>query len=162
MSLIAYAYDGSEAAHHALERTAELVAGQEAVVICTWEPDPHVSPHVDPGGVPYSFGERLAIAVTMTEPQLAQAARETAEIAATQLRGRVARVTIATPVAHGNPAKAIAREASTLGADTLVVGSRARSRFSRLLDGGLTRSLLKCSTVPVLVVQQLDEPAGTE
>lgn len=157
MSVLAYAYDGSPAAEHALERTSDLVAGQEAVVICAWSPDPEISPAADKSGVPYSYGERVAIAATMARPQLEQAARQTAEAAAERLRSRAARVTVATPSAYGDSAKAIAAEASNRNADTVIVGSRARSRLSRLLDGGTTSALLKCSPVPVLVVQQADE-----
>lgn len=151
---IAIAYDGSEAAREALGRAAPLLRGNAAAVICAWAPEAELGPPADSNGVPYSYGERLALASDLLGPELERAARETAERAANQLRDIADDVQVLTPAAHGDVADVLLQEAQRVGAAAIVVGSCRRSRLAQLLRGGVTARLLEESPIPVIVVRQ--------
>jgi nucleotide-binding universal stress UspA family protein len=60
----------------------------------------------------------------------------------------------ATPrVAHGVPAKAIARTARELDADLVVVGSRGLGSLRSLLRGSVSRDVVRHAKIPVTVVR---------
>ncbi|MBV8616354.1 MAG: universal stress protein [Acetobacteraceae bacterium] len=72
---------------------------------------------------------------------------------ATHLARHGLRVTAACSVrdASVSDADVLLNHASDIGADLLVMGGYGRSRAREILLGGVTRSLLRCMTVPVLM-----------
>jgi len=53
--------------------------------------------------------------------------------------------------AHGDVAAAIARAAEALASDLIVIGAYSHSRRAELIFGGVTRTLLKHSPIPLFV-----------
>ena len=76
--------------------------------------------------------------------------------AAAELRGRVTRVTRATPT--GTPAGEIVSVARELDADLVVVGARGLGGIERLLLGSVSERVLRDARCPVLIVKGLREP----
>lgn len=69
------------------------------------------------------------------------------------LPGQVSyREAVSQVLVEGDPAAAIAREATSCGADLVVVGSRGRSAMRTALFGSTTSTLLRETTVPLAIV----------
>lgn len=58
-----------------------------------------------------------------------------------------------TKLARGLPAQTIVNEAQALGASLIVIGSRCKSSFSKLLYGSNTLGVTRLSPIPVTVVK---------
>ncbi len=64
------------------------------------------------------------------------------------------RTNIRTIVAHGSPAKTVAKEAGRLKADLIIVGSRGLSDIQGFLLGSISRQVASIARCPVWVVKQ--------
>ncbi len=137
MKKIVVAYDGSSHADRALDRVAELVAGDgEVVVVCaadlpTQTEDPVWGvPSGDPGG--------------------AEWLRETLSGARERLRERG--VSARTAEGYGDAADAVVRRAADEGADLVVVGTRGLNFAERALLGSVSTKIVHHAPCDVLVV----------
>lgn len=67
-------------------------------------------------------------------------------------------VPIRITIAHGDAVDAIAGAAGSWGADLIVMGSRGRSGFDRLVLGSVVEKVLRRATCPVLTVPRAPAP----
>lgn len=89
--------------------------------------------------------------------------REAAEALLEQIRQTAAvhGTEVRTDVQTGNVPNRIAEYVDRNDADHLVLGSRGRTRLSRLLLGSVAEDLVRCSPVPLTVVREShDGPGG--
>jgi nucleotide-binding universal stress UspA family protein len=63
-------------------------------------------------------------------------------------------LTIGTTLAYGDPADSILVEADKNAADTIVLGTHGRQGLERLILGSVAESVVRRSTLPVLLVRQ--------
>jgi len=86
------------------------------------------------------------------EAQLLAATEKDASRRLGDLASRLAGVATETLTATGIPADEIVREASSSGADLIVLGSHGHTALYDLLVGGTAHGVLKKAACPVLVV----------
>lgn len=99
---------------------------------------------------------RLPVSVISTirasfSPERAAQAME----AATRVHDFLAakRIEVDKAVLNGEPNQLILSTAAAFGADLIVIGTHGRSGWERLVVGSVTESIVKASTLPVLVVK---------
>lgn len=143
--------DGSNCAANALEWAAANAGGRAADVrlVTAWQ-----TPVV--GAYPMS----APLAVGIDETELHDAAAHDVAAVAVDLGGRLD-VPVTAAVGHGGPAEVLL-EAST-SASMLVIGSRGRGGFARLLLGSTSTQCATHASVPTIVVpgDVLPGPVGT-
>jgi nucleotide-binding universal stress UspA family protein len=141
---ILVAHDFSDPANRALQFAAVLAGPTKAQLELVY-----VLPDVYDGrgdvslGLPPSSpfqGERY---VRFLEEELQRTLREAAPQLADDARCHVLR---------GDPVKHIVSLAKQVGADFICVGATGKNAVSRVLLGSVSQSMLRTSTVPVLVV----------
>lgn len=135
MRNIILAYDGSDPAKRALERTAELANGANVTVVS--------AVHVLPAS------GRAAAAIDQDE--VAERKQELTD-AAEYLRGKG--IEPQTVEAHGiDVGEAIVEEARGVDADLIVVGSSGKNLAERIVLGSVSSKVLHGSPCDVLVVR---------
>ena len=143
MKTILLGTDGSPSAAQALELAIELARETDArlVTLTVRTLEPH-------GDRDAPHGDNMDI-----QPVVEEIADEAASAA------RLLGVDAEARTAYGAPAAQIAEVAKELGADLVVVGSHGRSGFAGAVLGSVSRALVSCSPVPVMVVRGV--PTGT-
>jgi len=137
MQSIVVAYDGSEAAHRALMRAADLgrMASAKLTVVS-------VAPAQHPAG---GRSSGAVDSGDLTEHQ------HELEEARTLLAGEGLTGDVLEAVGH--PIDAIIEAADRVGADLIVCGTRGLGRSKRLLLGSISSGLVQNATCDVLVVR---------
>jgi nucleotide-binding universal stress UspA family protein len=142
--------DGSECAANALEWAAANVTGRASDVelVTAWQ-----TPVVGA----YPMSAPMAIAIDDTDVHDA-AAHDISQLAV-DLRGRLD-VPVAALVGHGGPAQVLLEASASAG--LLVMGSRGRGGFARLLLGSTSTQCATHASVPTVVVPGDAEPKRAE
>lgn len=104
---------------------------------------------VVPDVLPTPGGPDLPVPV-LTSPALRYEAAD--ELAAFAEPAIAARLPVRTVLRDGDPWREIVREAETLPADLIVMGTHGRSGFEHLLLGSVTEKVLRRAPCPVLTV----------
>lgn len=128
--------DGSGASRDALlwaAQQAQLTGGEVHAVIA-WEFPPSYGYYSD-----------------YTDAELEAQARKTLDEAVAESLGRPPSVPVTFSVIKGHPAEALLDAARS--ADLLVVGSRGRGAFARILLGSVSQHCVHHATCPVVVVR---------
>jgi nucleotide-binding universal stress UspA family protein len=129
--------DFSAGSRHALD---------QAVALARWDGGAVTALHVVP---PIPYSDPLMSQVTVLTPEDLQQIREELEAF---VADEVGAVPVATAVVQGNAVGAILREAETLPADLIVLGTHGRSGFERFILGSVTERVLRKAVCPVLTV----------
>ncbi|MGG1516297.1 universal stress protein [Paenibacillus oryzisoli] len=143
---IVLAYDGSEGANKALEKTIEL---------SKWNKDVHVyvlnvnQPKLVAAGEAYMMP---AIASVEVQSELEAEARHTLE----QAESRLALHAMCSyeSLIDNNPAAAIVSFAETNDCDLIVIGNRGLSGLKKFLLGSVSHDVVQNASIPVLVVKE--------
>jgi nucleotide-binding universal stress UspA family protein len=143
---VLFAYDGSELAALAIEQAGrQLAPGQEALVLCVWQP-------ADVGFVPPAEGHLDADQASQVEKAAEEVAAQGASLAeAAGFRSQSAAVW-AVPTWKGIVETAEARNASLI-----VMGSHRRRGLVGHLVGSVAAAVVAHSECSVLVVHQRGE-----
>jgi len=140
---ILVATDGSKESDKAVDIATELALKLEAKITFL-----HVVNVPDLGGVPLA-GDRpekvLRSALTEAGKKVLEKAIEVA---------KRKKVSAAEKIGEGYPAITIVKEASRLGADLIVMGSRGTTGVKRVVVGSTAEKVLRWSGIPVLVVKE--------
>jgi nucleotide-binding universal stress UspA family protein len=134
MERIVVGFDGSEHAHKALERAADISHGATVAVIAT--------AHVE------GF---LAGTVSPVDPAEAEAREKALAEAREYLDGRGVKGVFIEGV--GNPGDVLVQEAEDSRADLIVVGTRGRNAAKRLALGSVSTNVIHHAPCDVLVVR---------
>jgi nucleotide-binding universal stress UspA family protein len=133
--------DFSDYSRHALDH---------AVTIARWYGSVVKVLHVASGAIISSSpGPPGFEPIVLTRPDLGELMEDLKRFIAP---ASVPTVTIDPIVLEGNAAGEILREASSMGADLLVMGTHGRSGFERVLLGSVTEKVLRKAACPVLTV----------
>jgi nucleotide-binding universal stress UspA family protein len=131
---IVVGFDGSDHARRALERAADLASpGDEVLVVGA------VEPKLEPG----------ATTGAHQDPSESEHRRKSLEEAKARLAEKG--IEAGTVEAYGDAGSAIVHAAK--GADLIVVGSRGRNTFERLLLGSVSSKVVHRADADVLVVR---------
>jgi nucleotide-binding universal stress UspA family protein len=137
MERIVVGFDGSEHAHKALERAADIANGATIAVVSS----ANVSPYLrDPAG-----------AVSPVDPADAEARTNALAEARKFLEGRGINGVFVE--GHGRPADVIVEEARETGADLIVVGTRGHGGAKQLFMGSVSTNVVHHAPCDVLVVR---------
>jgi nucleotide-binding universal stress UspA family protein len=140
---ILVAVDGSRESDKAVDIATDMALKLGAKIVFL-----HVVNVPDVGQVPLASGnieKTLRGALTETGKKVLEKATEVARrkgVSATQ------------KISEGNPAMTIVKEASNLGADLIVMGSKGATGVERILLGSTAEKVLRWSSVPVLVAKE--------
>ena len=126
------AYDGSDAARRAIQKTAELLGSRRAVVLTVWKPGLSVDEVSD------TQGQARAERIAEEGDELAQSLGLQAETLAVAAKGTVA--------------ETIIERARERDVAAIIVGSRGLSGIRARLEGSVSMAVLKESPSPVLIV----------
>jgi len=144
--VILIAYDGSDDARAAIEEAAKLWPGQQVTVLSVWTPFAEVVAHASTGFV---AGMADYDEIDAASEKLAgERSREGAELASSL--GLAA--TASERAQASTTAEAILAEASDVGVQVIVVGTRGLTGVKSLLLGSVSHAVVHHATVPVLVV----------
>jgi nucleotide-binding universal stress UspA family protein len=132
--------DGSDCAANALAWAAANVVGRASDVelVTAWQ-----------APVVATYPITSPMAVSVDDAELHRAAERSVAATAADLADRVD-VPVTAMVGHGGPAQVLIEASAT--ADTLVVGSRGRGGFARLLLGSTSTQCATHASVPTIVV----------
>ena len=136
--------DGSALAEAALAPAIELARANNAKLVLLRATEAHAAPLTD-----------------LTEAQVA--AVRGAEEYLDSVRTRINAVELAavdTSVWYGPPAEAIVEAARFRRADLIVMSSHGRSGVGRLVLGSVAETVLRASTVPILLLRPSNVPAA--
>jgi nucleotide-binding universal stress UspA family protein len=137
MERIVVGFDGSEQAHKALARAADIANGATVAVVVA----ANVSRLMrDPAG-----------GAAPVDPADAEARTAALAKAREYLDGRGVKAQYIE--GHGNPADVLVQEAEENGADLIVVGTRGQSAAKRAFMGSVSTNVVHHATVDVLVVR---------
>ena len=152
------AYDGSASAQAALQATAELLPGAEAVVLTVYEAPVRLEHLLAAHGpTPRPLEHDVADIRRLMQDEAEATAREGAELASEA--GLAAKAEIA--AATGSAWPVILAEATQRESAALVCGTRGRGGLSRAWLGSTSSALLHHATLPILVVpERSPEPSG--
>ena len=142
-------FDGSPASHAAVESAAVIASARRWPVHVVSVLPPMSSYKLELGR------DRSPSEVEDLRKQLRDAALRDAIGRAAERAGWTRQVVM------GNAAKQIARVAEKRGADMIIVGRTQRSVIDRLVTGETTLQVMRCTSVPVLVVDSKIEPPAT-
>ena len=147
--------DGSELAEAALEPAAELKnkLGARVILLRVLEPLSHML-SISPPSL-----ESPAAAATNVDllQEALEAERRSAREYLEQAAARVGADGVEPVVAEGRPQDVIPQQASETGAGLIIMSSHGRGGLGRLVYGSVTDSVLKESSVPVLLIRLNDE-----
>jgi nucleotide-binding universal stress UspA family protein len=150
---ILIAYDGSDAARHAIGEACALFPSRAAIVITVWEPGLAYAnapslPLGDAsaaGTIDFEAGREIERSSRSHAEEVAWAGAELARAAGLAAEPEA----LADATATG---EAIVERAKQVGAAAIVVGSRGLSGLRARLEGSTSAVVLKHSPCPVLVV----------
>lgn len=151
--MILIAYDGSADAQAAIERAGQLMHGQTAAVLSVWERFIDVMTRVGTG-MPVGEVDYEAL-----DRGYADQAREQAEEGAERARRAGLEAEARIRVREGRIAESILAEASDLGADAIVLGTRGLTGFRSLFLGSVSHAVLQQADTPVMVVPAAETAA---
>jgi nucleotide-binding universal stress UspA family protein len=140
---ILVAIDGSKESEKAVDVATDLALKLEAKVTFL-----HVVNVPELGGAPLAADKpekALRGALTETGKRILERATEVA---------RRKKIPATEKISEGYPAITIVKEASKLGADLIVMGSRGTTGVERIVLGSTAEKVLRWSGVPVLVVKE--------
>ncbi len=145
--MILIAYDGSDDAKAAIERAAEIVSGQPAVVVTAWEPYAQLLTRYPAAG---------AVMAGDDAGQIDDASRADAEKTAEE-GAALARAHGMQATGHGvarehSITETLLNEADRANASAIVVGSRGLGGIGSVLLGSVSHALLQHADRPVLIV----------
>ena len=146
--MILICYDGSADAKAAIERGAELLAGQPATVVTVWQPSFQVLAYAPSGfGVPPAvpdFQEMDRVGRQNAEEQ-AQEGAELARAAGFDAQARSCSEITTIP-------EAILDAADAVGAGAILMGSRGLTGLKSVLLGSVTHGVIRHADRVVIVV----------
>ncbi|WP_313137319.1 universal stress protein [Paracoccus jeotgali] len=119
------AWDQSEEAMTAIRRAMPMLAKAESVEITVIDPSPHGPERSDPGGALCQMLTRHGVRASIAV--LARTMPQISEI--------------------------LAQRAIEIGADLIVMGAYGHSRFREAILGGTTRTMLRKTSIPVLMAR---------
>ena len=151
--MILIAYDGSADAQAAIERAGQLMKGETATVLSVWERFIDVMTRVGTG---MPVGE---VDYESLDRANANQAREQAQEGAERARRAGLEAEARIRVREGRIAETILAEASELGADAIVLGTRGLTGLKSLFLGSVSHSVLQDAEVPVMVVPSAETAA---
>lgn len=140
---ILVAIDGSKESDKAVEIATELALKLGSKITFL-----HVVNVPDLGGVPL-VGDKPEQAL---RGALTDAGKKVLEKAIEVARRK--KISAAEKITEGYPAMTIVKEASRLGAELIVMGSRGTTGVERIVIGSTAEKVLRWSGVPVLVVKE--------
>jgi nucleotide-binding universal stress UspA family protein len=132
--------DGSDCSANALEWAAANVAGRASDIelVTAWQ-TPFVA----------AYPVASPMAMTIDDSELRTAAEHNVAATAAELGARLD-LPVTAMVGHGGPAQVLIEASAS--ADTLVIGSRGRGGFARLLLGSTSTQCATHASVPTIVV----------
>jgi len=148
MTRVLLAVDGSEL-DDVIALAARKLFGADAeyLAVNVSEPEAQFAPNLPYGMVyPYVWDKPVSPTVEV------ETAFDEAERVAERV-GQSAAISVEPIGDVGDPADAIVSAAAEHAADVIVVGSRERSWFARLIDPSVSREVTASSPVPVLIVR---------
>jgi len=136
--------DGSVLAEAALAPAVALARANNAKLVLLRATEAHAAPLTD-----------------LTEAQVAavRGAEEYLDSVRTRING-VELAAVDTSVWYGPPAEAIVEAARFRRADLIVMSSHGRSGVGRLVLGSVAETVLRASTVPILLLRPSNVPAA--
>ena len=141
--------DGSALAESALARAVDLASADGATLMLVRAAEAHTLPGVDP---------------TEAQVEVVQEAEEYLGAVAARLE-REGLKKVETSVWYGPAASAIVEAARLRKADLVVMSTHGRSGLGRLILGSVAESVLRGTTVPILLLRAqeapVEAPAGT-
>ena len=148
------AYDGSDAAHRAIHKTAELLGSRRALVLTVWKPG------LSADEVTATRGGTRIIAPTAAELEGAEEVHDAVQARAERIAEEGAELAKslglkaeALAVAdRGTVAETIIELARERDVAAIIVGSRGLSGLRARLEGSVSMAVLKRSPFPVLIV----------
>jgi nucleotide-binding universal stress UspA family protein len=150
-SRVLIAYDGSDGAEHALEVTAAMLPGREAVVLYVFSSMPASLAPLSGMGVP----PELEMDTTEVARRAAALARQGAD-RATRLGMHGSPLVVDAAGASGIWS-AIVRLAGEREVDLIVIGSRGRAGIRAMLLGSVSNGVVHHADRPVLVVPRPEQ-----
>jgi nucleotide-binding universal stress UspA family protein len=148
------AYDGSDAAHRAIHKTAELLGSRRALVLTVWKPG------LSADEVTAVRGGTRTIAPSPVEVEEAEEVHDALQARAERIAEEGAELakslgleSEALAVANkGTVAETIIELARERDVAAIIVGSRGLSGLRARLEGSVSMAVLKRSPCPVLIV----------
>jgi nucleotide-binding universal stress UspA family protein len=147
------AYDGSDAAKHAVNAAAELFAGRSAYVVTVWEPGlAYAMSDLEPTGpelspVPMDIGGAQEL-----EEELQVHARRTAAEGAELAKAADLDCEALVVANRVSVADALVEVADKQSVAAIVVGSRGLTGLRARLEGSTSSAVLRRAACPVVVV----------
>jgi nucleotide-binding universal stress UspA family protein len=146
--MILICYDGSPDATAAIDRCAELLKGQRATVLTVWEPFIEVVTRAYAGFAP--------VAGMVDQAEIDRVTREHAEQRAEQGASHARDAGLdaepRTCAQETNVVEAILREADSIDASAILMGSRGLSGLKSVLLGSVSNGVIHRADRPVIVV----------
>jgi nucleotide-binding universal stress UspA family protein len=143
--VILIAYDGSDDARAAIEQAGRLFPGEQVTVLNVWQR--FIDTMARAGG-----GLAVIVDYDEIDADAEKAAREKAEQGAELAKQAGLEAHAATAVVESTVAEAILNQATSLGADAVVCGSRGFGGVKSLILGSVSNHLLQHADLPVVVV----------
>ena len=152
-SPVLIAYDGSDAAKHAISAAADLFAGRRAFVVTIWEPGlAYAMSDLEPTGPELSPIPMDIEGSQELEDDLQVDARRTAAEGAELAKAAGLDVEALVVADRVSVAEALVQVAEKQAVAAIVVGSRGLTGLRARLEGSTSSAVLKHATVPVVVV----------
>jgi len=146
--MILICFDGSEDSRAAIQHAGGLLDGQPATVLTVWEPFAEVLARTAYGMVPFAPDLDIEEIDAATRRQAEELAQTGAELARANGFDADAR----TCSQRDTVALSILREAESVGASAIVMGSRGRTGVPSLLLGSVSHAVIQHSDRTVIVV----------
>lgn len=146
--MILIGYDGSDDSKAAIRQTAELLPGAQVTVLTVWQPFAQLMMRSSPGLMPPAGiidQEEIDDASERNAQTKAQEGAQLAHDAGLDAQTH-------TCVQETTTSRAILQQANTIGATTIVVGSRGLTGLKSMLLGSVSHGVLHDADLPVLVV----------
>lgn len=145
---VLYAFDGSDNARRAVEQGAARLRSRRAVLVTVWRSAAAAAPAARVGLPDHVIAQGVSHLDDASEEQACETAAEGAAL----LREAGVEVSARAERCETNPWWTILALADELDAETIVVGSRGRSRLRAAVLGSTSSCVVRHSSRPVLVV----------
>ncbi|MFL5826844.1 MAG: universal stress protein [Thermoleophilaceae bacterium] len=149
-------FDGSPAAQHAIEKSAELLAPNAALVVAVWEPGTAWEYAELPADVMPATPVDVQLAVDL-DKALRDGAEQTARRGASLAQHAGFEAKGLAVADERNVAQTLLRVAREHSASAIVVGSRGHRRVAELVLGSTTHALIREADCPVVVVRASED-----
>jgi nucleotide-binding universal stress UspA family protein len=150
-------YDGSADAQAAIDRAGELITGEQAAVLCVWEPFLDMLAR-------NSFGISMfapeATDVEAIDAGNEREARRRAEEGVEYAARAGFEAQAVTRARDGSMASAILAEAEEVGARAIVMGTRGLTGVKHVVLGSVSQAVLREADRPVIVVPSAEVAAA--